>query len=840
MNATRDTASAAEILCRGGASPLRRAGKGAVHRLVLAGFALCAFLGAAHAGERTGEVVFDDFESQADRWTPSTGERRAVPDPARKLAGKVLEWRYAVPKDYAFLNTGSKVERFAGADEIAFLVRSNRPGKLYIRVDQTDGANFARDFEVGTEWREVRFRLKDIPRASFGFSKLDGSKVKTVYIVDLSGKDDGMTGNRVVWLDNVRAIGPGIAADAARPAAPSGKAVERVDDDADSVKEGLVLRAYDADGGPVTLEKLKSYGVSGASYAFLTDLAGYPRPGVLVSAGWTDRNLPVLKPQKDEAVVINVLFWPIPNFGKMWVTADNAGEGYRLTASSPARILNLNLELARSRLAMVERHYEGARRRVPALGALAQRLDKLRAMVRRAEAGTTEQERARLADVAMAEGMALGETLALEIARADIQANRTGGLVVEVKSSSGAPVPGAQVEISQVRNDFLFGVVQSLGFTEHKTPPETYERDAKLARDAGFNNLTVTLFWNHIEPKENQYIADDWDRRLGLRYFYDLGFSFKEHGLLHAWLPDWVKDDGKRKFADNVTRNFAEMVPRYNKLYPGAFSIWQASNEAGSNRFLDLSIDEKVNLLKRISATIRKAAPGARVWINEVDWDRAQRFWPSADQHLKDLMTPLEFFELLNRENVSFDIAGIQWYPGLRVSFMKVLDLSEPMVDLLRTMEQLDRYQKLRQPLHITEFAIPGTSERGWRNGYRYANWDRESQARFATEFYTIAFSRPHVHEVTYWGLTDNEPWAVKGGLLDDNNDPKPIYRSLKALLGGWRSSGSGRTDGKGQMQFQGFAGDYRVTVRVGGSLTQASARISERQRTVMTVQTGK
>lgn len=773
-------------------------------------------------------VVVDDFENDFGRWNVSSGDLQISADPEGASGGKVLEWRYPLSKDFIFLTTGARMERFAGADEVAFRIQSDRPGRFFIRLDQTNKAAFATSFTVGTSWREVRLRLKDIKLAGWGFQKLDGSKIKAVYLVDLTGKDEGATGARTVWLDDLRAIGSSLPA--LRPSGTPGR--ETADEDVSRVKEGLVLRAFTTDGQAVTMDLLKSYGVSGAAYAFLTNLDHYPRPGVLASSNGRGNGLPVLKAQPDDPVSVNVLFWPIPNFGKLWVEADNAGAGYRLSSSERRLVVNLNLELARSRVAKVEKFYASARQRVAALARLQPRLTALRAMVTKAEAGGDDRTRARLADEALAEGMRLGESVALDIARADIVANRMGRLEVQVASDTNAPVTTADVEITQEGSDFLFGVVQSLGFTERTIPASVYDRVAALAHEAGFNNFTTTLFWDHIEPSQGKYIVDEWDERLGLPAFARAGFSLKGHGLLHSWVPQYVKKAGKRAFAANVLRNFQEVVPRYEKKYPNTIRIWQAANEAGSNRFTDLSIADKIDLLRKISATLHRAAPQAKVWINEVDWDRAQRFWPDADQHLKDLRSPLEFFELLNANQVDFDIAGLQWYPGLRVSYLNVLDLSEPMTDLLRTMEMLDRYQRLKQPLHITEFALPGTSDSEWRNGYRYKNWDQEAQAVFAAEFYTVAFSRPHIHEITYWGLTDQEPWAIKGGLLDDKYKPKPIYKALRDALRAWRSSGSVRTGRDGRVTFQGFAGDYAVSVRSGDRTSQTRARIDERATT--------
>lgn len=775
----------------------------------------------------------DDFESDGGRWNASSGSYRIAPDPAREVQGNVLEWRYNLIKNYILITTSARTERFAGAEEVAFRIRSDRRGRMFIRIDQANKSAFAKDFIVDDTWQEIRLKLSEIKYAGFGFRKIDASKIRTIYFVDLTGKDEGATGTRTVWLDDLRAIGTSGAGPTSTVSVASNVDEQR---EIDRVKDGLILRGYDAKGQVVTLDRLKTYGMSGGSHAFLSDLDHYPRPGVLGSSNGRGDGLPVLTAAQDDLVLINMLFWPIPGFGKMWVEADNAGAGYVLSKSKRKLVVNLNVELARSRLAKVEKYYASARQRAAGVSALQPRLEKLRAQLSRIRPPQTEREQAALADEALAEGMALGEALALEIARADLAVNRTGRAILTLTSATGAPVGGATVEFTQVRNDFTFGIVQSLGFADRQAPDAAMQRSARLAKDAGFNSFTASLFWDRIEPKQGNYQFDEWNRGIGLRHYQQAGLALRAHGMVQPSIPEHAKRAGRRGFVEKAVQYFQNAIPWYDKQFPGAFQVWEAANEPGSNGYVGLTIPERVDLLKRLSSTIRAAAPAAKVWINEVDWDRAQRFWPNANQHLRDLRSPLEFFELLNREQVRFDIAGLEWYPGLRMNYLGIIDMAEPMIDLLRTLEMLDRYQRLPQPLHVTEFALPGTSDPEWKNGYRGGNWTPESQARFAAEFYTVAFSRPHIREVTYWGLTDHEPWAIKGGLLDDNYTPKPVYRAVQSLLGSWRSSGMARTNSAGVVEFTGFAGDYTVVIRTRNGESRHSIHIPERETARSTV----
>ena len=91
---------------------------------------------------------------------------------------------------------------------------------------------------------------------------------------------------------------------------------------------------------------------------------------------------------------------------------------------------------------------------------------------------------------------------------------------------------------------------------------------------------------------------------------------------------------------------------------------------------------------------------------------------------------------------------------------------------------------------------------------------------------YRIWFSHPAVEAAIYWNLPDGyaafAPMGdmtsgenrYRGGLLDFNLNPKPAYDVLKNLFQNeWTTDTVCETNADGEAKFQGFYGEYEVTV---------------------------
>jgi hypothetical protein len=148
----------------------------------------------------------------------------------------------------------------------------------------------------------------------------------------------------------------------------------------------------------------------------------------------------------------------------------------------------------------------------------------------------------------------------------------------------------------------------------------------------------------------------------------------------------------------------------------------------------------------------------------------------------------------------------------------------------------IDHYATLGKPIYIKELAAPSTQVNGsawWHN-----IWNESTQAEYLTSFYTIAFSKPQVHAISWgWGVLDSDAWTISGGLFKDPSTPKASYWALKQLIDSWTTIGQGKTNNRGEYALRGFAGDYVITIRTAdGTKNTRLVHISERSRASINV----
>lgn len=93
---------------------------------------------------------------------------------------------------------------------------------------------------------------------------------------------------------------------------------------------------------------------------------------------------------------------------------------------------------------------------------------------------------------------------------------------------------------------------------------------------------------------------------------------------------------------------------------------------------------------------------------------------------------------------------------------------------------------------------------------------EERSAARRVAALYTLCFSHPFVHGVSWCGISDREKRVSNGGLLRRDLSPKHAHKTLRKLINViWHTRACGTTDALGEFSFHGFFGTYRVVVAV-------------------------
>jgi len=449
----------------------------------------------------------------------------------------------------------------------------------------------------------------------------------------------------------------------------------------------------------------------------------------------------------------------VPDFGELWMRADNCGEGYRAGAG----LLDFVREAATSRLAEVRRFMEGAE----TAWSVDCRAHVEAAIECLAEAGdASDALAAMLRLLSLSHALWAGELAVVEHARGQIAARPT-------------------------RADFLFGTTafgRSFG-TRARGGRERAEAIQRRFTEL-FNFGTLPFYLKALEPEEGKPDYSNVDEMLA--WCKREGIATKGHPLWWghpAGIPAWLEG------ADwpTIQRQCRRVVHRSVERYRDRIGIWDAINEAHDwANGLGLTQEQEVEITRVACNSIRDADPRATVVVNhcqvdgayaaeEGSWEGSMRMGPIYDLTL----TPLSYLDRLMEAGVDFDVVGLQMYFPSNIGR-----------DMMTIGRYMDEYARFGKPMHITELGLPsgkrdmpgdlkGDEMMRRVRGEWHQPWCERVQADWAEWFYTLCYARPDVEAITWWNLSD--PAFIPGsGWLREDGTPKESYNRVRALLRAW------------------------------------------------------
>jgi len=513
--------------------------------------------------------------------------------------------------------------------------------------------------------------------------------------------------------------------------------------------------------------------------------------------------------------------WTVPGFGKVLLRADNRGHGYRVSAGAYTRI-ELLPELTRSRLLEVERWITAHNQGRAATDEVAQALAFVRRQIARLDAAANSEERASLAIPALRAALRAGEQEVLAEASNSASEHRSGKLLIKVIDRHGAPLPDIRISIAEARPEFLFGV----GIQDGGYDPETLTRVQQL----GLNYAGLDINWRRLEPRNNVYAFDEFDRRFNPAGLRQPGFTLRARtpvSPLDPALPPYVEPmRGKTKPLGLALRTHLAPIVRH---YKDLIDIWQIDEDPAIWASFDLNEAGATEAIKAVAEAIRKDAPNARIMLNvaaPLGEDVAAGHYPRLIGNSRvaspAAADPYTRLENLSHAGVPYDLIGLEFNYGGSVEYA-ASRLRPPTIDLFRFARELERYAKLGKPLQITEFAV-ASSGRG--EGWWHAPADEGTQADYLAAALTLAYANPQVQAISWSAIHDSRSVAGRAGLIDSAGRPKPAYDRIRSLLTGWRTEGEVTTGPDGTASFQGAAGNYQLSVQVAKTAIAGVAHI--------------
>jgi GH35 family endo-1,4-beta-xylanase len=389
---------------------------------------------------------------------------------------------------------------------------------------------------------------------------------------------------------------------------------------------------------------------------------------------------------------------------------------------------------------------------------------------------------------------------------ASIEAHRKGDVLFEV-TAGGRPVPGARIEIRQVRHAFLFGAnVFGLRPADESPVQKAYQDRFQ----ALFNYATLPFYWGAYERERGK--PDEARLRAMAEWCRDHGIRVKGHPVLwHEVFPPWVAAD--EPLEPLVGKRIAQTVGRFK----GLVDRWDVVNESiaapaygpANPWSLFVRAIGPTEAVDRALRQAREANPDGLFVVNDF------KIVPEYEQEI----------EALKQRGAPFQAIGIQSH------------MHGGEWPMERAWEVCDTYGRLGLPLHFTETTVlsgpretPMTDFKTRRPGWLTNPEDEAKQADYVERFYTLLFAHPAVEAITWWDLSDLGAWmGAPAGLVRKDMSPKPAYERLVRKIRGewWTAKAEATTAASGRAHLRGFHGAYEGTVTLpDGTLRQVTFEI--------------
>ena len=455
--------------------------------------------------------------------------------------------------------------------------------------------------------------------------------------------------------------------------------------------------------------------------------------------------------------------WNVEGFGYLFLTADNGGDYYELPTGGKRVILNLNYELAKSRVVRIRQRVTLHRKQGWKPSREAQAFcDLSESYLDDASRAQASAERcAELGQKALYYALWAGEMIELEKARWEIE--RQG------------PRPG-----------FFFGC-DARSYYQMEI-----DRFLELFQQL-FNYATITHYllsktfenFEAIEGKEQFTL-----RKVVLDALRARGITVEGRPLFWAYkttTPDWLKKKTFDELRKYVERHARKVVGFYgDEIY-----AWEVVNEMHDwANECQLTPEQTIEITRLACDATRDANPRVLRLINNCclfgDYV-PRRKWTELDARYPQ-RTPLQFLKQLVDAGVDFNITGLQLY--------------FPMRDLSDTVILVEKFKDLGKPIHITEVgASSGPSERSIKLGglgfptepYAWHRpWDEELHADWLEAIYTLMYSKPYIKAISWYDFVDPYSYIPNGGLLrSPQGEPKAAFTRLAKLQAAWKTNHS-------------------------------------------------
>ncbi|XP_077246246.1 glycosyl hydrolase family 10 protein isoform X2 [Tasmannia lanceolata] len=350
---------------------------------------------------------------------------------------------------------------------------------------------------------------------------------------------------------------------------------------------------------------------------------------------------------------------------------------------------------------------------------------------------------------------------------------RKRAVTIHVMNAQGERVSGAMITVEQISKDFPFGSAIAKTILGNSDYQKWF---VKRFNAAVFEN---ELKWYATEPHQgilNYTLADEMLSFLRANQIA----TIRGHNIFWEdplYTPSWVRNLTDEGLRTAVNSRIESLMSKYKE----EFVNWDVSNEMLHFNFYEERLGPNASL--SFFETAQQSDPRATLFMNDFNViETCADVNSTVDTYISRLRELKEGGAILE---------GI----GLEGHFTK------PNLPLIRAI--LDKLATLALPIWLTEIDISKTL-------------DPQTQAVYLEDVLREGFSHPSVNGIMLW--TALHPNGCYQMCLTDNNlNNLPAGDVVDKLLQEWDiGEVKGQTDDHGSYSFDGFLGEYNVSVTYG------------------------
>ncbi len=369
-------------------------------------------------------------------------------------------------------------------------------------------------------------------------------------------------------------------------------------------------------------------------------------------------------------------------------------------------------------------------------------------------------------------------------ANARIESIRKRNAEITVVDSYGAPAPGINVEIEQIKHRFAFG---------------TCIRNSQMSNTTYKNFILNHFEWavceNDTKWKANEPTRDNVNyTNADSIYNWCNSNGIKMRGHCLFWeqvndeFPSWVES---LPYATYPT--WSELLGEVDERIDGAvshfnnkFYNWDVDNEMLTDDFFTSRLGDAG--IAHMFQRAKSVDPDGGMFMNEYSGNSFGGYdsgrYVSRANSLISMGAPI-------------DGLGIQGHLGADLTFYPQ-----------------QYYDDVLQPLAALELPI-------WVTEFDASHSNENISADNIEDYFRICFSHPKVEGIIMWGFMQGQMWRGNAYLITSGGALTARGLRYEALMDEWTTSDSNTTDGSGEVDFRGFHGTYEITLSYPGQTTE-------------------